>query len=446
MKSLLKKIGVDRAILFSAGSKFWSLFIGPISLLLIATVLSPTEQGYYYTFWSLIAAQVFFELGIGNVLLLYAGHEKAKLQWEPTGTLTGDPAALSRLASLFRKAARFYFSILPFAFTVITLLGWTLFSNDNSGVSWKLPWILLVITTLGLFILNLLLNLIEGCGKVEEIAQARFFSTISMTLAMWTTLISGGKLYAAALANLASLGYLTLWLLYRYSRFLKQIFFEVVIHESLKWMKEIWPMQWRSALSFINGYLMFQLLNPIVFHFDSPSAAGRLGMSSNLLAAVSSVSLAWIYTKSPQMCEFVAQRKWKPLDRLFIRSLTQSTLVLLFLNFIVLLALVILQQIYPRLASRFLEPHHFSNLILASLANHFLISYATYLRAHKQEPLVSLTLLGAILIPITSVFMIQQHDLSAMLQAYAANCWLLGPVLGTWIFLRKRKQWHRAES
>ena len=47
-------LGVDRAIGFTVLARFWSSAAGLVTVALIARFLSPAEQGYYYTFGSLV--------------------------------------------------------------------------------------------------------------------------------------------------------------------------------------------------------------------------------------------------------------------------------------------------------------------------------------------------------------------------------------------------------
>ena len=100
--------GVDRAIGFTVLARGWSTAGGVVTVLLIARFLNLAEQGYYYTFASLVALQIVFELGFSFVILQLAAHERAKLTILPSFQLTGDPVAHSRLASVLQKSVRWY--------------------------------------------------------------------------------------------------------------------------------------------------------------------------------------------------------------------------------------------------------------------------------------------------------------------------------------------------
>lgn len=56
-------IGLDRAIGFTVLARGWSVLSGALTVLLIARFLSPAEQGYYYTFASLVSLGLSLNLG-----------------------------------------------------------------------------------------------------------------------------------------------------------------------------------------------------------------------------------------------------------------------------------------------------------------------------------------------------------------------------------------------
>ncbi len=92
-------LGLDRAISFTVMARFWLGFAGIVTVVLIARFLSPSEQGYYYTFYSMVALQIVFELGFSFVILQLAAHERASLTFLPGGRIEGDQVAHSRLSA-----------------------------------------------------------------------------------------------------------------------------------------------------------------------------------------------------------------------------------------------------------------------------------------------------------------------------------------------------------
>jgi hypothetical protein len=93
---------------FTVLARFWSSAAGLVTVLLIARFLTAAEQGYYYTFGSLVAIQMIFELGFSFVILQMASHERARLFISADYEITGDPVAHARLASVIQKSVRWY--------------------------------------------------------------------------------------------------------------------------------------------------------------------------------------------------------------------------------------------------------------------------------------------------------------------------------------------------
>src|SRR6202043_2940731 len=86
-------LGLDRAVGFTVLARFWSSAAGLVTVALIARFLSQAEQGYYYTFGSLVAMQMVFELGFSFVILQLASHERAQFSISSNYEISGDTIA-----------------------------------------------------------------------------------------------------------------------------------------------------------------------------------------------------------------------------------------------------------------------------------------------------------------------------------------------------------------
>ena len=105
---LREVLGLDRAVGFTVLARSWASAGGLVTVALIARFLSPAEQGYYYTFGSLVAMQMVFELGFSFVILQLASHERAQLSISSDYEISGDPISHARLASVIQKSVRWY--------------------------------------------------------------------------------------------------------------------------------------------------------------------------------------------------------------------------------------------------------------------------------------------------------------------------------------------------
>ena len=72
-------IGMDGAIAYSSAARIFQAFAGVVSVFIIATFLSGPEQGYFFTFNSILAIQIFFELGFTGIMTQYVAHEVVHL-------------------------------------------------------------------------------------------------------------------------------------------------------------------------------------------------------------------------------------------------------------------------------------------------------------------------------------------------------------------------------
>ena len=100
MKTVFNLLGIDRAVAYTLLGRGWAVLSGLITLWFISKNLTLSEQGFYYTFASILALQVIFELGMSYVVMQFASHEMAQLTWTSTHSIAGEEKSLSRLSSL----------------------------------------------------------------------------------------------------------------------------------------------------------------------------------------------------------------------------------------------------------------------------------------------------------------------------------------------------------
>jgi len=67
---------------------------------------------------------------------------------------------------------------------------------------------------------------------------------------------------------------------------------------------------------------------------------------------------------------------------------------------------------------------------------------AVYLRAHKQEPLLGPFIASALAVGTSTLFLGRAYGAAGMILGYFATTLLVSLGGGTWVFLRKRREWH----
>ena len=337
-----QKIGVDKSIAYSSGSRVVQGVTGVASIFFITTYLTGVEQGFYYTFGSLLALQVFFELGLTWVITQFVAHESSHLRLNPHLVYEGEQVFLSRLASLVHFCVKWYFYLAIVVFLFLSFLGYFFFSRygeDEEIISWQIPWILICLGTAIKIFQSPFNSFFTGLGKVKEMSKIGFWQQIFLPLSTWLGLILGFKLYVVGIGYLISV---LIWQLFVWNTDLSKIIinlWKVEITERVSYFKELFPYQWRIALSWVSGYFIFQLFNPVLFATEGAVVSGQMGMTLHALNAIQSFSYSWLHTKVPLYSKLIALKDYLSLDNLFNRTLKQMTRVCLFLLLFFLLVI-----------------------------------------------------------------------------------------------------------
>src|SRR6266568_7673169 len=441
-------IGLDRAIAFTVLGRVIQGLGSVGMVLLIVHYLSAAEQGYYYALWSLVALQSVFELGFSFVILQVAAHERAHLEFHPDGTVTGSEPAHHRLASLLQRAVRWYACAALFMGAALLVGGMRFFAlHQQHGLPnvWLGPLRITVLACAITFSIGPVLSFLEGCGQVATVARMRFLqSTVSVALA-WTAMLSHHGLYSPAMV-LTGQGFVACFLLYSRRSFLLPLLRMRVGDLGISWHREVWPFQWKIAVSWLCDYFIFQLFTPVLFAFRGPVEAGRMGLSMNVVTQMSAMMLAWMTTKAAPFGSLIAKNKIRELDSLFFRALRQSISLFAAGALLIMFGVLLAPYIMPRLSQRIEDWPIFLLLLLTALSSHVVQSEAIYLRAHKCEPFLIQSILIATSTAASVVIFAKISGALGVSLAYFAVLGVAGVVSATAIFLTKRSQWARVET
>ena len=446
LRLLFSKIGVDGAIFYTSFARIISAFTGIISVVFIARFLTGIEQGFYYTFGSVLALQVFFELGLNSIITQYVAHEVAHLNWESKSKLSGNQLHLSRLSSLLHFTVKWYLVFAGFLFAILLIAGYLFFKRyDRSGgaVEWVIPWLLLASSTTIAFLINPILAFLEGLGKVKQVAQIRLGQQLVNTFLIWITLSFNAKLFSSGISSILGLIVVLGWVFAGTYKNLLTYIWKALDKERVNYYKEIFPYQWKIALSWVSGYFISQLFNPVLFATEGAVVAGQMGMTLVVLNGIFSLSFSWMSTKVPLYSGLIAQKKYIELDSVFDKTLKQSAAI----NGLGLSAFFIisfgLRYFSIPLGNRFLPYLPLILMMIPVFLNQFVSSWATYLRCHKQEPFLIPSIVGGVATSLSTVIFGKYFGVIGMTLGYCTLTFSLGFVWGFIIFKNKKREWHR---
>jgi hypothetical protein len=446
---LRRMLGLDGAVAFTSLARVVSIAGSTVTVLLIVRFLSPVEQGYYYTLLSLVALQMVFELGFSFVIQQLAAHECVHLELREDGSVSGDPAAHARLASALQLSVRWY-SLAAVAMGLILAPLGALFFARHAGpataqVVWQGPWLLAVAASMAGLWCQPFYSFLDGCGQVRSVAALRLRQAVVGMALAWTAMLLHHGLYSPALVIA---GQVVAGLLFLATR--RHLLTGLLGHQahdaSIRWSREVWPFQWRIAVSWMCSYFTIQIFIPILFALRGPIEAGQMGMSLSITGYMTSLVLPWITTKATPFGRLIAQREFNGLDQLFLRALGQALAVFVMIALAADAVAALLTVVAPKLAARMVSPQLFALLVLAAGASCVVQSLATLLRSFKREPFLVQSMVVASLTLLLAVFAAPRWGNAGVTLGYLAVSAGIGLPSALTIFARARRRYLSMDS
>ena len=394
----LRALGMDGAVTYAFLARLTSIVGSTGTVLLIVRTLSPVEQGYYYTLLSLVSLQVVFELGFSFVIQQLAAHECVHLELHADGSVTGDPGAHARLASALKLSVRWYTVAAAAMAMILAPLGLVFFSHyaayGEAQIAWQGPWIAAVLANSASLWCMPFYSFLEGCGHVRAVAAMRFRQAGAAALCAWGPLVMHHGLYSPAMVIA---GQIAIGLLYvaGHRHLLAGLLRYRNGETAIEWRHEVWPFQWRIAVSSMCYYFTAQVFIPILFAVRGPVEAGQMGMALSITGYMTVLALAWTSTKSTPFGSMIARRAFEELDQLFRHTQAQSLAAFATIALGVCAGVAVLPFFAPRLAMRLVSPQLFIVLVAAAGANCAIQSLATLLRSFKREPFLIQSLIAS---------------------------------------------------
>jgi hypothetical protein len=164
-------------------------------------------------------------------------------------------------------------------------------------VAWQGPWLLAVAASMAGLWCQPFYSFLDGCGQIRAVAALRLRQAVTGMALAWTALLLHHGLYAPALVIAGQVGAGLFFLSAR-----RRLLTGLLVHQSrdasIRWSREVWPFQWRIAVSWMCSYFTIQVFIPILFALRGPVEAGQMGMSLSITGYMTGLVLPWITTKA----------------------------------------------------------------------------------------------------------------------------------------------------
>lgn len=320
IKSLGRQI-TDPVVLTALVARIVTMVSAPLTMFFILRYLDAREQGLWYALGSLLVIANYAELGLGQIILQFSSREYSLVK-----TQGGDNAARN-LAYIYRVASRagLYVGALVFASAVLAGIVLIAPAAATSGVDASVSLLLCTAFCGALAIpLAFLNSFTEGCQRIVGTNLRRAGTSILQFAVLATVFLAGGKLWAYP-ASLALGLFFSFGLLLYTNRDLWKEVAGQASPATVSWTRDIWPLQWRYAGTWITGLFVNAMFVPLLFRFGSVEDAGKYGILQGLGGAITGLTYAWVGSRVAQFTSLRSAGRVDEMKILFTRSVRQAS-------------------------------------------------------------------------------------------------------------------------
>jgi O-antigen/teichoic acid export membrane protein len=166
-----------------------------------------------------------------------------------------------------------------------------------------------------------------------------------------------------------------------------------------------------------------------------------MGMTLTAANALLGGSMTVVNAKTPEFGKLIAVQDWEGLDRLFLRVIRHALLLVLVGAVAGFIAIWLLQAHF-NIGNRFIPAAYAALLFGTACFQAVAGAFANYLRAHKKEPLMRMTIIASILQGSATWYLGKHYGVPGVTAGFfAVTAFFVFPyVLIVW--RRCRREWH----
>lgn len=433
LKSIAAELGRDAGLRWNYTRFIISAVGTPLVALLVLRTLTQVEQGFYYTFNAIVALQVLFELGFAVCITHFTSNAAAKAKEDHRGGFSEEHPENVRLLAIGRLALRWYTILAVLCTGLLLVAGCWFFSSKDYHVEWFYPWLLTSLGTGVSLVFDVMSAIFNGLNRVVVTAKFGIIRNVTRLTLTIVILLLGGGLYSIGVGALMGnvLG-LAMFLLLK-GNVLKGMW-QAKGTTEISWKKEILPMQWRIGASWVAGYVIFWMVNPLIFHYSGAVAAGQFGISWALAQGISAFAQVPINTRLPIWGFMLAKKEYTELRHSWWKTLGMS-LGLGVLAGGGLLAAIAGYGHFVSGPSRFLPLGGVLALIINVIIGQYTFAVAGLARTERREPFLMQSLCGAVWVGAGTWVALRYWGVTGVCWMYLAAA----PIFTPWTELIRRK-------
>jgi hypothetical protein len=419
--------GIDRVFATNMATRMWMLAFGPVVLGFVVGSLSVTEQGFYFTFFSLLGLSVFLDMGFTRAVQVFTSHEFGGLTLRRWAPMEGLPASRQRMADFGKAVLLAHLALALVAGVAIGLVGEVIFaSKAAAGINWHGPWWTIALASAASFLLTPMQTMLEAAGHVPHMAMVKLIRQIITNLILVGALWMGKGLYSAAVSAWIGFAIGMALTTVPYAPFWRELLAGRA-RAGFSLVRELLHYQVRIALSWGAGYFIFSIMTPIAFAALGPREAARVGLSWQIIGVISAMAFTIIQAKTPSLGTLLA--KGKPEEALLVsRRAIRGAMGVALLGFAMLLLGVGCVRYFPHLGwpnlalkgvDRMLSESAIVVLVIAEMAKLPTLGLVAYVRSFKVEPFMPMYVTLAVVVPAACWFLAKGWGVEWLCLGYA---------------------------
>lgn len=410
-------------------------------IIFIPLYLDDVTKGYWFTFGSVAALSMIADMGFTSILTQFAAHEFSYFTFrKDCRKVDVQDVSLDKIAGLFKFALKWSLSVTVGLSILICVVGAVLFGGKHDNINWIWPWIIYVVATGLNFFVTACHAFFEGCSCISLCQRIKLGAATLNSVLSLVMLFLGCGLYSLSIPLLAS-EFLSLYLLYNSFRYFIKQLNQTETSNIREWVKPVVNLLWRYALSWISGYIIYQIYTPWTFAKYGAEVSGKVGYTLTIVSAIVSVAGIWNYISIPKINGLVEKKQWVQLDKYF-----KKNILLIESSFLFFIAAFCVMLLIPFTAG-FINKYVLVGVPITCLFIGYAFQLATahiavYLRAHNEEPLMYSSIVTAIIALSVTYFTVNYLDYTFVFLGFCVSTSFVFPWV-CHIFNQRRLYFHK---
>lgn len=378
----IKSIFFNEGVLTTVSNNLIKIVRGPILAAIIVVYLSPVEQGYWYTFQSLILFAIIGDFGISRMIIII--FPKYFIEIKKANKFSELKAALINYSSNLFTFLFLYIFLIVIIFLILLCSVKLIYNEWTSEYffAWTLCAASASLNLISTYVGSVLYSLDEV--SIKNYYEQIFGIVFSICAAFFIIFDFG--LFSLGISILIGFIISNLYILLKFGKLVKRLFFLSNIKIGINSIISTKKLQFKFFSSSLLSLYISSSLVPFVMKLFDPVIAGQLGLSIFIINSIVTFSLTYNYVEYPKIVHYINELKFKKVKSKCFELFKINNILYLIFSIVFILFLQFAPSNIEYYFDRFLS---FDFLILILITQLILMNIgfvANIVRGFKVEP------------------------------------------------------------